>query len=77
MRESGQGEGPERGVGGKELVVGAVGSASWGWGCREGGLSSWFGRWAQPSLTRTLARKQGQRTEEGNCVPAGPGQRCV
>lgn len=35
-----------------------MGSPSWGWWGREG-------RWAQPSLTGTLARKQGQRTEKG------------
>lgn len=37
---------------------GSVRSRSWGWWDREG-------RWAQPSPTGTLDRKQGQRTEKG------------
>lgn len=58
MWESGQGEGPERGVVRERAGGGSVWSPSWGWWDREG-------RWAQPSLTGTLARKQGQRTEKG------------
>lgn len=54
------GQGAERGVEGKELIVGSVGSPPWGWWGREGRPLLLFGRWAQPSLIGTLARKRSE-----------------